>query len=149
MGNRPAAIETAEIIARTYPYDSECLFIVGGNLAIVGVYDLSDQLISRALDLGYAPDAFDKVNMGALRYAQDDCARALPFLQAVVFNAQGVLFHAGCLAETGEIAGAKALLQTAATDFGVRSPADFPAYFQNMPGVTDRLTAQLALAGWP
>ncbi len=150
LGDREAAIEIAEQIAKDYPYDADGFFYSGSSLPVVGVYDLADQFYSRALDLGFVPNDYDKVNMGWLRYAQGDCPRALPLMQAVaVFDGPGALFLAGCLAETGEIDRANAMLQTAATDFGVRSPADFPAFFQNMPGVTDRLTAQLALAGWP
>lgn len=84
-----------------------------------------------------------------LDYAEGDCAAALPKLEGFPVDGVTLLFLAGCYADDGRKDDAQAMLAKAGQLFGFLSPADFPTRFQNMPGVTARLTAQLAKVGWP
>ncbi len=149
-GNREATIQTVSEIARSYPFDAEGLLINVAYLTQVGEYDLADQFLNRALKLEYEMDPLDKEYVGVLHYAQSDCARAEPFLDASSsFSPASSLLLAGCYAKDERIDEAKALLTMADSKYGIKSPTDFPSNFQNMPGVPDRLTSQLAKIGWP
>ena len=110
---------------------------------------MAEQLLNRALELNYKLDAYGKANVGLLRYAQNDCARAESFLNSQLSISTSLMLLAGCYAEDGRTEEANTLLTTAGSEFGIKTPADFPSHFQFIPGVPDRLTAQLAKVGWP
>ena len=59
------------------------------------------------------------------------------------------LLLAGCLADSNRLEEAQAQLAKAATEFQITLPDDFPEAVRSMPGVAERLTAQLAQADWP
>lgn len=149
LGNREATIEALSQVVRSYPFDAEGLFFSVGYLTRVGAYDQAEQLLGRALELNYEMTPVNQGHVATLRYAQKDCARAVPLLNAFLNNPINLLLLAGCYADDGRTDAAAALLTTASSEFDIKSPADFPTFFEYMPGVPDRLVVQLAKVGWP
>jgi hypothetical protein len=132
-----------------YPFDFEGLIYFGDDLIRVGEYESAQLLFNRVLDLDAPLTALMISILGRLDYALDDCTSATPKLENLPFYSFNVLYLAGCYAEADRKADALAMLDKARDSFGIHSPADFPPEFRNMPGVTERLTDQLARVGWP
>jgi TolB-like protein/class 3 adenylate cyclase len=149
LGHRKETISTVEQTMRSYPFDPEGLVYAADDLAAIGEYERALQLHQRVADLGFPLSANVLAERGALDYAMGDCTAAVPKLEGFPIELITLLFLAGCYAGDGRKEDAQAMLAKAAEVFGVLSPADFPTRFENMPGVTDRLTAQLAKVGWP
>ncbi len=149
MGNGRAAVETAREVVRTYPFDREGIAIMAGVATIAGEYDYANALYDRGLSLGYVLIPADKADLGSLRYAEDDCEKAVPLLQDAIVTDMTTLLLAGCYADSGQSVLANEQLATALSEFRIASAEDFPQAFRTMPGVAERLTVQLAKVNWP
>ncbi|WP_416884571.1 winged helix-turn-helix domain-containing protein [Marivita sp.] len=148
-GDRAGAIDTVRQVVRAYPFDSEGLMVMVGPTTAVGDNDYADELAARALGMGYRPDPLDHSELGTLRYAQGDCPRAIEHFEHELMTGATTLLLAGCLADSNRMEEAQAQLAKAATEFQITLPDDFPEAVRSMPGVAERLTAQLAQADWP
>ncbi|WP_159441600.1 winged helix-turn-helix domain-containing protein [Roseivivax lentus] len=149
MGDRSGVVETVQDVVDAYPFDTEGLMIMVGPTTAVGDYAFAEELASRASGLGYRLDPPDYTDVGTLRYAQGDCARAIPLLEKALMTDVATLLLAGCYAEVDRVGDAQRLLAKSSADHGIIAPEDFPAEFRSTPGVAERLTAQLAKVGWP
>ncbi|MFK7868968.1 MAG: hypothetical protein AB8B58_06990 [Roseobacter sp.] len=149
LGQRKETLATVERTMRAYPLDGEGLSYAADDLTAVGEYERVRDLYQRVADMKYPLNAIGLAEEGALDYALGDCVAAVPKLEQFQVYDSTLLLLAGCYADDGRTEAALTVLVKAERNDGIISPADFPARFANMPGVTERLTAQLAQVGWP
>lgn len=149
LGHRKETIATVEETMRSYPFDPEGLMYAADDLVAVGEYERARQLHQRVEDLNYSLSPNMLAEAGVLDYAEGDCGAAVPKFEGFTVDLITMLLLAGCYADDGRAQDSKDVLEKAEKVFGVRSPEGFPPRFANMPGVTERLTAQLARVDWP
>lgn len=149
LGHRKETVATVNETMRSYPFDPEGLIYAADDLVAIGEYKQARQLHQRLEDLDFPRTASMLAEAGVLDYAEQDCGAAVPKFEGFTVELITMLLLAGCYAEEGRLQDARDVLEKAEKVFGVQSPEGFPPRFANMPGVTERLTAQLAKVDWP
>ncbi len=148
-GDKAGAILHSAKIAEAYPSDVEGLLWSAMELAFVGAVDESIDQVERAGVLDQRPMPISYLGAAYVYALAGDCVAAAPYFGTKFFDSTSMLAYAGCLAESGEVEKARAVLKELDARFNIREASDLADHLPYLPGYRANLEVQFAKVGWP